>query len=55
MSHRPEVMSRRFEAILSDIDAAIEACDYYEDQSHRGARYEIRRQMSKLQHLSIEV
>ena len=32
MSHRPEVLSRRLQAVLSDIDAAIEACDCLEGE-----------------------
>ena len=55
MSHRPEVLTRRLEAVLGDIDAAIEACDCPEEQSHHEARYAIRRQMSRLQNLSVEV
>ena len=48
-------MPRRFEMILSDVDAAIEACECHEGGSPRETRYEIRRQMTRLQTLSFEV
>ena len=55
MSNQLEEMPRRFEAILSDVDAAIEACECFEGGSPRETRYEIRHQMTRLQSLSFEV
>ena len=55
MSHQLEEMPRRIEVIQSDIDAAIEACECHEGGSPRETRYEIRRQMTRLQTLSFEV
>ena len=55
MSHQLEEMPHRIEAIQSDIDSAIEACECYEGGSPRETRYEIRRQMTRLQSLSFEV
>ena len=55
MSHQLEEMPHQIEAIQSDIDAAIEACECYEGGSPRETRYEIRRQMTRLQSLSFEV
>ena len=48
-------MPRRIEEIQRDIDAAIEACECFEGGSPRETRYEIRRQMTRLQALSFEV
>ena len=48
-------MPRRFEMILSDVDAAIEACECFAGGSPRETRYEIRRQMSRLRLLKVEV
>ena len=44
MSHQLEEMPRRIEAIQSDINAAIEACECHEGGSPRETQYEIRRQ-----------
>ena len=55
MSHQLEEMPRRIEAIQSDINAAIEACECFEGGSPRETRYEIRRQMSRLRLLDVEV
>ena len=55
VSNQLEEMPRRFEAILSDVDAAIEACECFEGGSPRETRYEIRRQMSRLRLLDVEV
>ena len=53
--HQLEEMPRQLEAILSDVDASIEACECFEGGSPRETRYEIRRQMSRLQLLDVEV
>ena len=55
VSHQLEETPRRFEAILSDVDAAIEACECFEGGSPRETQYEIRRQMSRLRLLNVEV
>ena len=48
-------MPSRFETILSDVDTAIEACECFEGGSPRETQYEIRRQMSRLRLLNVEV
>ena len=59
MSCRPEVMSRRFEEILGDIEAAIDAIEaaseFPEGHSPCEVRYEIRKQVSKLRLFNSEV
>ena len=42
-------MPRRIEDIQRDIDAAIEACECFVGGSPRETRYEMRRQMPRLQ------
>ena len=52
-------MSRRFEEILGDIEAAIDAIEaaseFPEGHSPREVRYEIRKQVSKLRLFNSEV
>ena len=55
VSHQSRRMPRRIEDIQRDIDAAIEACECFVGGSPRETRYEMRRQMARLQSLSFEV
>ena len=55
MSNHPEVHPRRLDAVISDIETAIEAWDRPKRQSECEARYEVRSLKSTLQNLSVEV
>ena len=55
MSHQPEVQLRQLDAVISDIEAAIDAWDCPKEQSQRETQYEVRSLKSMLQSLSVEV
>ena len=55
MSHQLNVHPRPLDAVIRDLEAAIEAWDRPKKQSEREARYEIRCLRSTLQSLSVEV
>ena len=55
MSHHPEVQPCQLDAVINDIEIAIEAWDRPKRQSEREARYEVQSLKSTLQNLSVEV
>ena len=55
MSHQPSVQPRPLDAVISDLEAAIDAWVHPNKQSEREARYEVRCLRSALQNLSVEV
>ena len=55
MSHHPEVQPCQLDAVINDIEIAIEAWDRPKRQSECEARYEVRSLKSTLQNLSVEV
>ena len=55
MSHQPSVQPRPLDAVISDLEAAIDAWDCPKEQSQRETRYEVRSLKSMLQSLSVEV
>ena len=55
MSRQPEEHPHWLDAVISDIEAAIDAWDCPKEQSQRETRYEVRSLKSMLQSLSVEV
>ena len=55
MSHQSNVQPRPLDAVIRNIEVAIEAWDRPKKQSEREARYEVRCLKSTLQNLSVEV
>ena len=55
MSHQLNVHPRPLDAVIRDLEAAIEAWDRPKKQSQRESRYEVRSLKSTLQDLSVEV
>ena len=55
MSYQPNVQPHPLDAVINDLEAAIEAWDRPKKQSEREARYEVRCLRSTLQNLSVEV
>ena len=55
MSNQPIIQPRPLDAVINDLEAAIEAWDRPKKQSEREARYEVKCLKSTLQNLNVEV